>query len=82
MFLKKLKKLRNSFFAAKTTVYNYVSDCDDLVDNLQSDLSDNEVELDNVRQNYLSIINNLSSSLYSSLNSCYNGKNFNKCRFK
>lgn len=73
--LEKAKKVRNSFFAAKTTVFNYVSDCDDLIDSLQSDLSDNEVELDNVRQNYLSIINNLSSSLYSSLNTCYNGKN-------
>ena len=72
--LEKAKKVRNAFFAAKTSVYNFVNDCDSIADRLQSDLSDNEIELDSMRQQYLATLNNLSSSLYSSLNLVYNGK--------
>jgi hypothetical protein len=72
--LEKAKKVRNAFFAAKTSVYNFVNDCDSIADTLQSDLSDNEVELDHIRQQYLATLNNLSSSLYTSLNVIYNGK--------
>merc|ERR1711976_917855 len=72
--LEKAKKVRNAFFAAKTSVYNFVNDCDSKADKLQSDLSDNEIELDSMRQQYLSTLNNLSSSLYASLNLVYGGR--------
>ena len=73
--LEKSKKARNAFFAAKTSVYNYVNECDAIADSLQSDLSDNSVELDSVKSSYLSTLNNLSSSLYNSLKGVYEGKN-------
>ncbi len=72
--LEKAKKVRNAFFAAKTSVYNFVNECDSIADSLQSDLSDNEVELDSMRKQYLSTLNNLTSSLYASLNVIYNGR--------
>jgi hypothetical protein len=72
--LNKAKKVRNAFFAAKTSVYNFVNECDSISDQLQSDLSDNEIELDSMRKQYLATLNNLSSSLYASLNVVYNGR--------
>ena len=72
--LEKAKKARNSFFAAKTAVYNFVEECDTIADNLQMDISDNEIELDNIKKNYLSVLNNVTSSLYTSLKSVYKDK--------
>ena len=72
--LDKSKKVRNAFFAAKTSVYNFVNECDNIADQLQSDLSDNEIELDSMRKQYLATLNNLSSSLYASLNVIYKGR--------
>ena len=72
--LSKAKKVRNAFFAAKTSIYNFVNECDNIADELQSDLSDNEIELDSMRKQYLATLNNLCSSLYASLNVIYNGR--------
>lgn len=72
--LEKAKRVRNAFFAAKTSVYNFISDCDVIADTIQSDLSDNEVEMDNIENQYYAVLNNLQSALYTSLKQTYNGK--------
>ena len=72
--LEKAKRVRNAFFAAKTSVYNFVSDCDVIADTIQSDLSDNEVEMDNIESQYYAVLNNLTSALYTSLKQTYNGR--------
>ena len=73
--LEKTKKLRNAFFAAKTAVYNFVNDVEHISNNLLSDLSDNEIELDGIRETYLETINNLNTTLYTSLKVTHNSKN-------
>ena len=72
--LEKAKKLRNAFFAAKASVYNFVTDCDELADSLLSDMSDNEIELQGVKDQYLATVNGLISSLYASLKITYDTK--------
>jgi len=69
--LEKAKRVRNAFFAAKTAVFNFVSDCDVIADSLQSDLSDNIVELNNIRDQYYTVLNNLTSALYTALKQTY-----------
>jgi hypothetical protein len=72
--LEKAKRVRNGFFAAKTSVFNFINDCDVIADTLQSDLSDNAVELDNIKDQYQTVLNNLTSALYTSLKTTYNDK--------
>jgi len=72
--LEKAKRVRNGFFAAKTSVFNFINDCDVIADTLQSDLSDNAVELDNIKDQYKTVLNNLTSSLYTSLKTTYNDR--------
>ena len=72
--LEKAKRVRNAFFAAKTSVFNFINDCDVIADTLQSDLSDNAVELDNIKDQYQTVLNNLTSALYTSLKTTYNDK--------
>lgn len=72
--LEKAKRVRNAFFAAKTAVYNFVSDCDVIADTIQSDLSDNEVEMENIESQYFAVLNNLTSALYTSLKQSYNNR--------
>ncbi len=73
--LEKAKKIRNAFFAAKASIYNFVNDCDTIADSITSDMSNNENELNTVRQQYFVTLNNLMSSLYASLKTSQNGKN-------
>lgn len=72
--LEKAKRVRNAFFAAKTSVFNFINDCDIIADTLQSDLSDNDVELNNIRDQYYTVLNNLTSALYTSLKQTYNNR--------
>ena len=72
--LEKAKRVRNAFFAAKTAVYNFISDCDVIADTIQSDLSDNAVEMLNVQDQYFAVLNNLTSALYTSLKQTYNSR--------
>jgi len=72
--LEKAKRVRNAFFAAKTSVFNFINDCDIIADTLQSDLSDNDVELNNIRDQYYTVLNNLTSALYTSLKQNYNNR--------
>lgn len=72
--LEKAKRVRNAFFAAKTSVYNFINDCDIIADSLQSDLSDNTVEMLNIQEQYFAVLNNLTSSLYTSLKQTYNNR--------
>jgi hypothetical protein len=70
--LDKTKKVRNSFFSAKTVIDNFVSQCSSIQELLQKDLS--EVQLDRVKERYISIINTLTSGLYNSLIVTYNNQ--------
>lgn len=72
--LEKAKRVRNAFFAAKTAVFNFINDCDVIADSLQADLSDNDVELNNIRDQYYTVLNNLTSALYTSLKQTYNSR--------
>jgi hypothetical protein len=72
--LEKAKRVRNAFFAAKTSVFNFINECDIIADTLQSDLSDNDIELNNIRDQYYTVLNNLTSALYTSLKQTYNNR--------
>ena len=63
----KAKKVRNAFFAAKSSVKNFVTNVEDILLNLSVDLSDNEIELDSVRKNYFQAVSTLNNSLFASL---------------
>lgn len=69
--LEKTKKIRNSFFAAKTVIDNFVASAISIQEILQKDLSD--VQLERVKERYLSSINTLTSGLYNSLTVNYDG---------
>ena len=73
--LEKAKRVRNSFFSAKTAVYNFIQDCDVIADTLQSDLSDNATEMSNIEDQYFAILNNLTSAMYTSLKQTYTNGN-------
>ena len=73
--LSKAKKIRNSFFAAKASIKNFVNSVEDILSDLCVDLSDNEVELNSVRNNYLQAVSNLNSSLYASFKINFKGTN-------
>lgn len=73
--LEKAKRVRNAFFSAKTAVYNFIQDCDVIADTLQSDLSDNSTEMNNVEDQYFAILNNLTSAMYTSLKTTYTSAN-------
>ena len=73
--LEKAKRVRNAFFSAKTAVYNFIQDCDVIADTLQSDLSDNAVEMSNIEDQYFAILNNLTSAMYTSLKTTYTSCN-------
>ena len=71
--LEKTKKVRNSFFSAKTAIDNFVESCQQIQDVLHKDLSQNQ--LDRLKETYLSALNTLSASLYASLTVSHNGDN-------
>lgn len=73
--LEKAKRVRNAFFSAKTAVYNFLQDCDVIADTLQSDLSDNPTEMNNIEDQYFAILNNLTSAMYTSLKTTYTSCN-------
>lgn len=73
--LEKTKKLRNAFFAAKAAIHNYVNDVEKITDDLLTDASDNEVELDSARQSYFTAVNTLNTTLYTALKVTHKNKN-------
>lgn len=69
--LDKTKKIRNSFFSAKTVIDNFVISAISIQEILQKDLTD--VQLERVKERYLSSVNTLTSGLYNSLTLNYDG---------
>lgn len=73
--LNKIKLARNSFFTAKTALHNFLLEIESLSDNLMSDLSDNDIELNGIKEHYLSLLNSLLSNLYTAFKIKSDSKN-------
>lgn len=63
---------RNAYFGAKLALLNFVSDCEKLEEKLQTDLSGSDLQ--NIKDEYISYVNTLSSSMASSLRQVYVNK--------
>ena len=68
------KVIRNAFFSAKASIYNFICDIEEISINIKSDISDNKYNLQSVKNQYISLLNILISSIYTSLNQCYKHK--------
>ena len=67
--LNKSKAVRSAFFSAKAAIVNFVTDCSTLEEKLQADISDNE--LDSIKLEYLSLVNDMTASMYTGLRKVY-----------
>lgn len=67
--LNKCLLARNSYFGAKLALLNFISDCEKLEEKLQTDLSG--ADLENIKEEYITHANTLSTSLISSLRQVY-----------
>ena len=73
--LNKLKLVRNSFFTAKTAIHNFLLEIEGLSDSLISDLSDNDIELNSLKEQYFTLLNSLLSNLYTAFKIKFDSKN-------
>ena len=64
--LNKAKKARNAFFAAKTTLLTFVDNVE-LLSHDVYEMDNSENELDNAKQKYITLVENLATTMYSSL---------------
>jgi hypothetical protein len=67
--LNKCVLARNAYFGAKLALLNFISDCEKLEEKLQTDLSG--ADLENIKEEYTTYANTLSTSLISSLRQVY-----------
>jgi hypothetical protein len=67
--LNKCVLARNAFFGAKLALLNFITDCEKLEEKLQTDISG--ADLHNIKDEYITYVNSLSSSMTSSLRQVY-----------